>query len=255
MSESCLVRKLSHYTELGPNDRELLRRLEEDEVLHQKGAEIFREGERETRLFVVSDGWLTGSMTLPDGRRVVTRIYHPGDIIGFPDISLKESTTTLRSVESGSLCPFPRSRLDVIFRESPRLTALLFSLALREQVMFMDLLRANSRMSARERMAYLICDLRARMRITRTGPGAELRLPLSQSDIADHLGLTNVYVSRTLAALVSEGLVSRSESGLVILDEPRLIEMADYVDRHDRLDTSWFPADGTGGEVAGAAAN
>ena len=242
MSKSCLVRKLSHFIDLESEDEELLARLEEDEVEHAKGAEIFSEGDAETRLFVVKEGWLTGSMTLADGRRSVMRIFHPGDIVGFPDIAFQMATTSLRSVERGALCPFPRDRLDVIFATSPRLTALLFSLALREQAMFMDLLRANSRMSARERLAYMICDLRARLRITNPALGPSLRLPLSQADIADHLGLTNVYVSRTITILVNEGLISRTDRGLLIRDEDRLIELASYEDRHDRLDTSWFPS-------------
>ena len=241
MSESCLALRLGHYIHLHEDDRDLLARLEEDERPHDKGDVIHGEGDQETRLFVVKKGWLTGSMTLPDGRRVVTRIYHPGDIVGFPDIALQSATSTLRAVEGGVLCPFPRDRLDVVFETSPRLTALLFSLALREQVMFMDLLKANSRMSARERMAYLICDLRARLRITNSGMGDELRLPLSQSDIADHLGLTNVYVSRTLTSLVNDGYISRTEKGVRVRDEKRLLELADYVNRYDKLDTSWFP--------------
>ena len=241
MSESCLASKLGHYMTLNGSDRELLAQLEEDEVGHGKGDIIHSEGDPETRLFVVKTGWLTGSMTLPDGRRSVTRIFHPGDILGFPDIALQTSTTTVRGVEQGVLCPFPRERLDVIFETSPRLTALLFAIALREQVMFMDLLRANSRMSARERMAYLICDLRARLKITNPGMGPELRLPLSQSDIADHLGLTNVYVSRTLTALVNSGYIARTEKGVVVRDEARLCELADYESRYDEIDTSWFP--------------
>lgn len=242
MSESCLVRKLSHFLDLSMEDEALLAQLEEDEVSHQKGVEIFTEGEEETRLFVVNEGWLTSSMTLADGRRSVVRVFHPGDIIGFPDIAFQQATTTLRSVESGALCPFPRARLDVIFATSPRLTALLFSMALREQVMFMDLLRANSRMSARERLAYMICDLQARLRITNPDQGPELRLPLSQSDIADYLGLTNVYVSRTLTNLVNEGLISRTDKGLIVRNQERLEELACYDNRHERIDTTWFPA-------------
>ena len=241
MSDSCLVQKLSYYITLTDEDSEGLSHLEEEEVEHEKGQVIHTEEEPETRLFVVKHGWLTGSMTLPDGRRSVTRIYHPGDIIGFPDIALQRATTTLRSVEDGALCPFPRKHLDVIFATSPRLTALLFSIALREHVMFMDLLRANSRMSARERLAHLICDLRARLRITNPNLGPELRLPLSQSDIADHLGLTNVYVSRTLTALVNDGYISRTERGIRVRDEARVLELANYEDRYEKLDTSWFP--------------
>ncbi len=247
MSSSCLVSKLSHYVELSEADRALVATLEESERPHPRQADIYRPGDVQDRLYVVKSGWLFSYADMPDGRRQIVRIHHPGDIVGLPEISADRSVTGLRSVESGTLCPFPRANLDRIFTESPRLTALLFSLALREHVVLMDLLRANSRQSARERIAYMICELTARLRVTNPHMGDVLRLPLSQGEIADHLGLTNVYVSKTLTGLVQDRLVSRTEAGLRLIDEGALRVLADYSDRHARISTEWFPQGKQGG--------
>ncbi len=241
MPPSCLVAKLSHYVELSEADRVLIATLEESERPHPRQAEIYAPGDVQDRLYVVKSGWLVSYADMPDGRRQIVRIHHPGDIIGLPEISSDRSVTGLRSVESGTLCPFPRAHLDRIFTESPRLTALLFTLALREHVVLMDLLRANSRQNARERLAYMICELVARLRVTNPHMGDTLRLPLSQGEIADHLGLTNVYVSKTITGLVQDRLIARTETGLRLIDEGALRLLADYSDRHDRISTEWFP--------------
>ena len=241
MTDSCLISKLSHYVELSPGDRDLVARLEEEERPHGRHADIHLPGDERHELHVVKEGWLYSYMEMPDGRRQIVRIHHPGDIVGFTEIAYPEAVTGLRSVEPGTLCPFPRRHLDAIFTDSPRLTALLFTLALREHVMLMDLLRANSRLSARERLAYMICELAARLRVTNPGMGDTLRIPLSQSEIADHLGLTNVYVSKTITAMVQDRLVVRTEAGLRLLDEGRLRLLAGYDDRHAAIATDWFP--------------
>ncbi|MFZ3582754.1 Crp/Fnr family transcriptional regulator [Loktanella sp. DJP18] len=238
---SCLVTKLSHYIALSEGDKDHLASLEKTERGFDDGVEIYQNGDTATDLFVVKTGWLFSYTDLPDGRRQIVKIHHPGDIIGFPDIALKRITTTLRTAESVILCPFPKSSLDVILRESPRLSALLLSIGLRDQVVFIDLLRAMGRMKAQERVAYMLLDLIARLRITNHKMTDTIRLPLTQSQIGDYLGLTNVYISRTFIRMEEDGYILRHGSGLQILREDELAEMSDFRDRYAEMDTSWFP--------------
>lgn len=241
-SESCLVQKLSHYVDLNEASLEHLGKLEKSEKTFDKNTEIYQGGDENENLYVVKTGWLYSYTDLTDGRRQIIRLHHPGDIIGFPDMAFTETTTVLRAAEDACLCPFPKSALDAVFETLPQLTALLFTLSARDQVILIDLLRAMGRMSARERLAYLLLDILARLRVTNKSMTTTFRMPLNQSEIADMVGLTNVYVSRSLIALERDNLIARGEGTIEILDEKHLVEMADFVDRYDRLDTSWFPA-------------
>lgn len=240
-ASSCLVNKLSHYVSLTDVDKQKLATLEKSERNFASATEIYQVGDRSTELFVVKHGWAFSYTDLPDGRRQIVKIHHPGDIIGFPDVALKHITTTLRTVEEVCLCPFPKSSLDVILRESPKLSALLLSIALREQVVLIDLLRAMGRMSARERVSYMLLDLIARLRITNHTMTDTIRLPLNQSQIADYLGLTNVYISKTFIEMEQAGLIHRQDHHLQILKEAELTELTDFYDRYADMDTSWFP--------------
>ena len=240
---SCLVRKLSHYVTISDIDQGRLERLEKSERVYSTGDEVFQGGDENKELYVVKYGWAFSYTDLPDGRRQIVKIHHPGDVIGFPDVALKHSTTTLRAIEEVCLCPFPKSALDEILRKSPRLSALLLSIALRDQVIFIDVLRAMGRMSAKERVSYMLLDLIARLRITNRDMTDTMRLPMTQGQIADYLGLTNVYISKTFLRMEQEGLIRRADDRLQILREDDLVELTDFHDRYDDMDTSWFPQD------------
>lgn len=239
---SCLVTKLSHYVTMTDADKSRLAHLEKSERTFGAAVEIYQGGDVNGDLYVVRHGWAFSYMDLPDGRRQIVKIHHPSDIIGFPDVALKNLTTTLCTIEEVCLCPFPKSALDVILRELPRLSALLLSIALREQVVLIDLLRAMGRMSARERVSYMLLDLISRLRITNLRMTDTIRLPMTQSQIADYLGLTNVYISKTLIQMEEDGVIRRQNSHLQLLREDKLIALTDFHDRYADMDTSWFPA-------------
>lgn len=241
--KSCLVTKLSHYVTLSDTDQERLAGLEKTERVFEAGREVYQGGDENRDLYVVKHGWTFSYTDLPDGRRQIVKIHHPGDIIGFPDVALKHATTTLRTVEEVCLCPFPKSSLDEILRQSPRLSALLISIALRDHVVLIDVLRAMGRMSALERVSYMLLDLIARLRITNHSITDTIRLPLTQSQVADYLGLTNVYISKTFIRLEREGFVQRDGDRIRLLREEEMIELTDFHDRYAEMDTSWFPQD------------
>lgn len=241
-STSCLVTKLSHYMPLTEDDRIKLAALEKDERDYPGAAVVYHLGDPSRDLFVVKRGWAFSYTDLPDGRRQIVRIHHPGDVVGFPDVALNERTTTLATAEQVCLCPFPKSALDVVLTQAPRLSALLLSIALRDQVTFIDLLRAMGRMSAREKVSYMLLDLIARLRITNHMMTDTLRLPLNQSQIADYLGLTNVYISKTFIEMERDGLIERQGQFVRILREDELVRLTDFQNRYHWMDTSWFPA-------------
>ena len=84
-------------------------------------------------------------------------------------------------------------------------------------------------------------ELGHRLRITNPDVGDSFELPLSQELVGDTLGLTNVYVSRTLSLMERAGLIERIDRSIRIADEQGLRDMADFQDRYYRIDTSWFP--------------
>ena len=241
-NESCLVSKLSNYIDLNDTDLDLLADLEEEEESYTAQSIVQKADAPTEYLYVVKSGWLFSDMELPDGRRQIVKIHHAGDLIGMPDIALDHAALNTQSVTDTVLCPFPKRHLDKLFESSPRLTALLFTISLRDQVIFTDKLRAIGRMSARERVAHFLLDIAHRLRITNRDMTDTFRMPMTQTEIGDATGLTSVTISKTMMQLQLDKLIDRRDGNITLREEERLEAMCDYVDRYSDMDTDWFPA-------------
>ena len=241
MIQSCLADKLSRYVDLSHPERVLLARLEEGEREYPRQTDIRLTGETGDKLYAVRKGWLYSYADFADGRRQIVKVHTPGDVVGFSDIAYEQTATSLRTCGPVVVCPFPRRYLTDVIAGAPRLSALLLTIALRDQVILIDTLKATGRMSARERVAYFLLDMLARLRVL-AGPDLDtLDMPLSQTEIGDVIGLTNVYISKTLGRLEEAGAIQRAGSRIRIVEERELAASIDFQDRYATLDTSWFP--------------
>lgn len=242
MTESCLVAKLGRFAKLSESDQDLLRALEKTERDYRKDEIVRHQGRPVDELFVVKSGWLTSFSLLQDGRRQLLRLFFPGDIVDLSEIALEKTQHDIKCVTNAVLCPFPKSAMDLVFSTSPRLTALLFSMTVRENSTLLDRIRAIGRFSAYERLCYLILELSERLYHV-TGnrlDGEGFRLPLTQMDIADLLGLTNVYVSKTMSRIEKDGLIRRDGNRVVLLQTVKMQRICEF-DHIGTIDTSWFP--------------
>lgn len=240
-SDSCLVQKVVHYVDLSEQDKILWARLEETEKDFRKDQIVRRTGDTVEYLYVVKHGWLYSFSILDDGRRQVLKIHYPGDIVDLSDLPLQRATHDVKCVTAACLCPFPKDGLDEVFRNSPRMTALLFSFAILENMVLLNRIRAMGRLSAYERLCYFLLEITDRLHITDRDVDEGFLLPLTQADIADAVGLTNVYVSKMLAKMEQDGLIEREGSRMRLLDVERMRDIAQFHPSQAKIDIEWFP--------------
>lgn len=220
-------------------ERAALTRLEDQQRHVRRGAVIIGEGQPARELFIVRKGWLQSSVLLGNGGRQIMRINLPGDILGLSSLAFAESTETVTALTDVTLCPFDRERLSALFEEHPRLTALLFALSIAERAGLADRVASIGRTPARARVASLLCEIFARLRLA--DPGQEVvHVPLTQEEIGDATGLTAVHVNRMVRGLVDDGIIERSGNSIRLVDESRLSDEANFVNR-SHIDTSWLP--------------
>ncbi|WP_425229435.1 Crp/Fnr family transcriptional regulator [Sphingomonas sp.] len=84
------------------------------------------------------------------------------------------------------------------------------------------------RRDARSRMAHFLCELASRYRMMDQSDGRAVRLPMSQEQIGNALGLTAVHVNRTLGGLRTDNLVSFEHGQLTVLDPHGLARAGDF---------------------------
>lgn len=236
---SCLAERLSNHIVLTEAERAALTRLEDQQRHVRRCAVIIGEGQPARELFIVQKGWLQSSVLLGNGGRQIMRINLPGDLLGLPSLAFAESPETVTALTDVTLCPFDRERLSALFEDHPRLTALLFGLIIAERAGLADRVASIGRTSARARVASLLCEIFARLRLA--DPEQEVvHVPLTQEEIGDATGLTAVHVNRMIRGLVDDGIIERSGNSIRLVDESRLADEANFVNRSD-IDTNWLP--------------
>ncbi len=82
--------------------------------------------------------------------------------------------------------------------------------------------------SAIERVSHLLCELHERLRIVGWATKGGYDLALTQQDIADTTGLSNVHVNRVLRQLRLMRLVEVGGRRVDILDHPGLQAVAEF---------------------------
>jgi len=232
---------MRHYIHIDERNELLLRGLEKSEVNYKSRVKLHLQ-EQSSNLYVLKSGWLYRYVDLLDNKRQVLRVHYPGDIVGLTDVAMEATIGDTMTASEVILCPFPKKNLDIIFEQSPRLTALIFSLGMLEQAILMDRITMIGRSSAVNRVANYMLEIHSRLR-THTDDATfnSFELLLTQEVIADALGLTNVSVSNAFTQLEDEKKIVRNRKVLTLLDPEKLKQELNFKDRYFKIDTSWFP--------------
>ncbi|MBK1697258.1 Crp/Fnr family transcriptional regulator [Rhodovibrio salinarum] len=224
-----LHNKLSLFIDFEDNDNEALDSLIDGP--HQqipRGTDIVTEGEPHRRGHVILDGWAASYKTLPDGRRQILSFLMPGDIVGlFAPVSAvcTASVATLNDLEVATFMP---EEVVTVTSRSPRLGVALGWAAAREHEILAEHLVNVGRRSAAERVAHLFLEFWARLRVRGLTNGKRFTIPVTQTIIADTLGLSVVHVNRTLRQLSNQGILESNRDKAVIVDLGRLQALAGF---------------------------
>jgi CRP-like cAMP-binding protein len=175
----------------------------------RKGTIIYRQDDPAAFRFEVVSGVVRTSYLFMDGRRQLTGFFFAGEVFG-ADQGLYKTTAEVVS-ESAEV-----KRVSWGDRADDE-RALSQALDLVENSILL-----LGRRTALSRVAAFVADVRIR-----TGEQQSVSLPMSQTDIADFLGLTVETVSRSFSQLVRQRLIARPEPHLVrIIDLRRLNALA-----------------------------
>lgn len=241
MFDSCFVARLKRYLDLTPSEREAIAGLERDPKIYPAGTILWTEGDDVTELMIVHQGWALSETQLTSGRRQILRFHFSGDMIGASGIAFRDAPSSIVAATDMTVCRFPRQALGETFAAHPRLAALFFSISQMESIDLSDRLRSLGRSDGKARLANLFLSISARMRAVTGEHNPVVRIPLTQTDLGDAVGLTQVHVNRLIRQMTEEKLITRNRATVTLVDEAGLVDLARFIDRFGTLDSSWFP--------------
>ena len=227
---SRLVNKLRNFAPLRSDDLDRLNALGTREKRYAGREDVILEGERPEHMFVLKEGMMMRYRVLPDGRRQILTFLIPGDICDLAAILIREMDHSICAVGPSSIRCFPREDLIRLNFLHPRISAAFWWSSLQEESIMRERIVALGRRPAIARLAYLFCEFYWRYEAIGLLTESVIRLPLTQAELGDTLGLTAIHVNRVLRDMRQAGLVERSRSEIHLLDFPGLKTLA-QIDR------------------------
>lgn len=204
--------------------------------------EVFRQGEVAREFYIIVDGWICLYKLLPDGRRQNIKFALPGDLVGFAVDSGEEIDYFAITITPVTLDVVRAQDVAERFVREPQLMRRIARYMLREQMSARDQLISIARMSALERVAYLLYDTVKRALKRPPRAGDQMALPLTQEMIGDAVGLTAVHVNRMVSRLRREGVLSLHGGHLTLHRPEQLAKLASVY-----TDAPGSPSDMTSG--------
>lgn len=213
-----LIDKLERFTRLSDEDRQVLKALARKVRLIEAGVDIIQEGDRPETVNLFLDGWACRYKQLEDGRRQIVAFFVPGDLCDIHVYVLREMDHAIAAITPVCLATVPREILLDTMDRHPRITRALWWESLVNAAIQREWTVNIGRRTALERLAHLFCELFLRLRAVGLAEGSTCPFPLTQLELADATGLTNVHVNRTLKEMRNAGLILLKSRQLTVPD-------------------------------------
>lgn len=232
-TDNVLHRKLEQFARMSDADSAAIGELTRSRVRRQRAREdIIVEGARPEFIYIMLEGWACRYKVLEDGRRQILAYFLPGDMCDLNIFILREMDHSIAALTPVTYAQVDRATIERVLLDQPRVTqALLWETLVNVAIQREWTVNLGQR-TAFERLGHLLCELFLRLRGVRLTAGNSCPFPLTQTDLANTMGLSAVHVNRTLQSLRSDNLVFLSGRRLTIPDLNALKEASLYNDNY-----------------------
>src|SRR5215203_4712745 len=223
-----LIRKLGSVFALTEDERQALEALPMQVMVIKDDQDIVRMGDRPSRSCLILSGFAATYKVTAGGKRQIVSFAIAGDIPDLQSLHLKTLDTSIATISTCRVGFIPHEALRDICTRYPRLAAAFWRETLIDAAIFREWVMNVGRREAYQRMAHVLCELLVRLRAVGLAQDHACDLPITQSEFADALGVSNVHVNRVLQQLRADGLIETQGSRLRIPDWDRLKEVGEF---------------------------
>lgn len=182
------------------------------------GDHVMFEGEPHEGVYRVRSGWLARTRVLADGRKQIILIFLPGDICGLKCMYLPRQPDAIEALSDASVNWIDHRALRDLMRDKSDVSIRLLWEALEHERHLHNWVVGLGQAAAVERVGQMLLDFRHRLQRLGLSTGDTFRLPLSQQQMAEYLGINVVHLNRTLRRLREAGLVVIERQTVAIRD-------------------------------------
>ena len=193
-------------------------------IRYNKGQVISMESNPSQNVYVVRKGLVKTYKALAGGKQQIIEVLRKEDFLNLNclyDDFCNHSAETLTDVE---LCAIDKTMLEKLLKKKPRVGLILIDFMKTKLVRSYDKIRDLGQKNARSRIVSFLLDLSENLH---DEPRLEFVLPLSRTELAEAVGLSEETGIRILQDLKRDKLISIDRNNVVLLNLPRLHKISE----------------------------
>ena len=223
-----LIRKLESIFTLSDDERTALDSMPMQVVSLKADQDIVREGDRPSRSCLLLEGYSCTYKMTGDGKRQIMAFHMAGDIPDLQSLHLKVLDNSIATLTPCRVGFIQHETLQALCERYSRITSALWRETLVDAAVFREWMTNIGQREAYNRIAHLLCEWLVRLRAVGLAQGNTCELPMTQAELADAQGTSNVHINRVLKKLRRDGLITLKGSTLTVLNWDELKAVGDF---------------------------
>lgn len=192
--------------------------------VYRKGEYLYRQGEVDSRFYLILQGQVLVSSTREDGSEFTLEMMgHQAICREAAAFDRLPCFTSAQALEDAQVVVFDAEEVAAAFRESPEIAVALLRITARKQRIIAVRAQYLASLKPEARIAELLHRM-AEQYGTRTEGAVELGITLTHKQMAALTGTTRVTVTRVLKRLREHGEIAVRANRVVVLDMDRLMQ-------------------------------
>lgn len=213
---------------LGPDDISRLDTVIGGRQRIARGQHLYRSGDPFSAIHVVTSGFFKTTISTEDGQHQVIGFQMAGEILGMDGIHTELHSCNAVALEDSEVCLIDFADLVRLSSQVPTLQHRLHKIMSSEIVRDQSVIMLLGTMHAEGRLAAFLLNLSQRLTARGYSP-RDFHLRMSRTEIGSYLGLKQETVSRGFSRLQDEGVISKQNRHIRILDMPMLKKLTSHV--------------------------
>ena len=242
---NAFIRRLESFQPLQADERELLEGMTRRVRDVDANQDLISEGDSPEDVHLILEGFAVRYKLTAQGRRQILAYMIAGDFCDVHVTLLRRMDHGIRTLRPSRVVRIPPGTLLDILERQPAIARAIWLCGLVDEATQREWLVNVGQRSAPQRIAHLFCEMHVRMGTVGLTTNGSFELPLTQEELGDTMGLSNVHVNRSLKELREAELVTLRNGQIVISDVDRLKAFSGFDPSYLHLDRtpSFAPAD------------
>jgi len=231
-----LIERLSRFVSLDAPEIQAIRHISRHSRRFQAHDTLIHQESRPNFVCLIVSGIAFRYRYLPDGRRQIFGYLLPGDLCDTHFVISNQSDHSVGLLCDSVVAMISTSELMEVMVNHPRIERALLMTSLVEAAVMREWLLNVGQRDAIQKLSHFFCEMAARLHsIGDVNPDGSFSIPITQTELADTIGLTPVHVNRSLQRLRREGLVVWTKRRLTIVNRDLLEMIAGFDEAYLQL--------------------